>query len=35
LWMNIPEQTVIRNNVNDPFILKFVWFSENQELDNP
>lgn len=35
LWMNIPEQKLIRTNVDEPFILKLIWFSELQELENP
>jgi len=35
LWMNIPEQIAVRSSVNVPFTLYNVWFSEEQELENP
>jgi len=35
LWMNIPEQIAVRSDVNEPFTLYNVWFSEEQELENP
>ncbi|MDR0207391.1 MAG: hypothetical protein LBI45_09075 [Bacteroidales bacterium] len=34
LWMNIPEQITIRGDVNEPFTLYDMWFSEEQELEN-
>jgi len=34
LWLNIPEQLLVRENADEDFIIHNVWFSENQELEN-
>ena len=34
LWLNIPEQVLIRSNYNNPFTLYNVWFSEEPDLEN-
>jgi hypothetical protein len=34
LWLNIPEQTLTRNDYDEPFIIHNIWFSENPELKN-
>ena len=34
LWLNIPEQVLLRDNNGVPFEILNVWFSENPELEN-
>ena len=34
LWLNIPEQILMRTNSDEPFVIYNVWFSEEQELEN-
>jgi len=34
LWLNIPEQELIRLNNGLPFEIVDIWFSENPELEN-
>jgi hypothetical protein len=34
LWLNIPEQLLIRNNNQEPFIFYDAWHSENAEFEN-
>jgi len=34
LWLNIPEQLLMRNNINVPFEILDIWFSEEPELEN-
>jgi len=33
-WLNIPEQVLLRENEEEPFIIHNIWFSEEQELEN-
>jgi hypothetical protein len=35
LWLNIPEQTLLRDNNGIPFVIQDIWFSEEPELENP
>jgi|GEM_PF-2194560 len=35
LWLNIPEQLLIKDDEEDVFIIHNIWFSEEAELDNP
>lgn len=34
LWLNIPEQLLIRDSESVPFVIHDIWFSENPELEN-
>jgi len=34
LWLNIPEQTLLRDNNGVPFEILDIWFSEEPELEN-
>jgi len=34
LWLNIPEQILTRDNINVPFEILDIWFSEEPELEN-
>jgi len=34
LWLNIPEQILVRTSSEEPFVLYDIWFSEESELDN-
>jgi len=34
LWLNIPEQLLIRDNINNPFVISNIWFSDKPELEN-
>lgn len=34
LWLNIPEQVLVRKDFEDLFIIHNVWFSEAPELEN-
>jgi hypothetical protein len=35
LWLNIPEQLLIKDEEEDVFVIHNIWFSENPELENP
>ena len=34
LWLNIPEQLLIKDSEEDVFVIHDLWFSENPELEN-
>jgi len=34
LWLNIPEQLLIKDDEEDVFIIHDIWFSEEAELEN-
>jgi len=34
LWLNIPEQLLVRRNLGDSMVIHNAWFSERPELEN-
>ena len=34
IWLNIPDQLLVRENTNEPFVVHGIWFSEEPELEN-
>jgi len=34
LWLNIPEQLLLRDSIGLPFVIRDIWFSEEPELEN-
>jgi len=34
LWLNVPEQLLLRDSIGLPFVIRDIWFSEEPELEN-